>query len=898
MFGVMKLIFKKMKNFLFFILMLTTTNVFTQETISVNYFQEPLKNVIIDIEEKTDFLFSYSEEIVKDKSVTLNNSSISVAALISELILQTKLKFEKVSATQIIVMMPNNKISICGYLFDSQTKEALPFATVAVKGTYHGTTTNEDGFFEMEEVVPNSTIIFQYLGYAQKEMDASLLEKEDCANVFLEPQMQILKEIVLVEYINKGIDRHSDGSLTVTSERLGILPGLVAPDILQSLQVIPGISSLDESASGIQIRGGSPDQNLIFFDNVKLYNTGHFFGMISSINPYVVESAKVFKGGASPEYGDRISGVIDISSNKEVPEITEAGIGVNGTYADAYLKASLGQKVGLILSGRRSYTDMIQTPTFTALSEKVFQNTKITSNNIGQIIGQDEEEDFKNNVGEESFFFYDTNAKLIINPSLNDKVTLSGIFTNNNLDFSVTDDENVTKDKLVVENQGASFSWEGVRKAKWHHSLKTYYSNLDSDYKNTFTEEITVEEENIRKNMVEDFGIDVNLAYDLSSVSTIKAGYQYSYTDVFFQLFRDTDEDNNEEPEAPETSEEPEEGDYVPPVNSTLNNARDFNIKNQHINQSHGLYAEYLYRNKNKTFVSLGLRRTFYSIVNKSFLEPRINIEFPIAKALRLKATAEKRYQAISQLVLFEDTQLRLENNIWTLSDGQKTPVLESSQFSGGLILNRNDWTFDIDAYMKTIEGLTSFTNGFTSASEKLSEGKSDIFGIDVLVRKRYRNFRIWLGYTFNDVEYNFPYLQSTSFRGNNDITHNFRISNTYEIKNWELSLGWIFRSGVPFTPTEGFNSYTGSISFGKINSERLPEYHRLDASLLYKFFSSKSKFGGAIGISMQNIYSRRVPVSVYYRVNNNPETEQYELDQVQQLSLGFTPNFTLRLYF
>src|SRR5690606_34377384 len=119
---------------------------------------------------------------------------------------------------------------------------------------------------------------------------------------------------------------------------------------------------------------------LILFDGIRMYNTGHFFGMISAFNPYVVEAAKIFKGGASPEYGDRISGVIDISSGEKIPKEVSGGFGVNGTHADAFMRAPVGDKVGVIFSARRSYTDMLQTPTFDALSEKVFQNTTLVAN--------------------------------------------------------------------------------------------------------------------------------------------------------------------------------------------------------------------------------------------------------------------------------------------------------------------------------------------------------------------------------------------------------------------------------------------------------------------------------------------------------------------------------------
>lgn len=878
-----------MKKLLCPILLLLTTFVFSQQPLSIDYQETSLKQVLLDLEEKTNLSFSYAEEAIANKRITLVSTDITEARLLSELIAQTGLTFEKVSETQIIISLPSTKMDVCGYLFDGETNTSLPYATIIVTGTSKGTTTDENGFFQIEDIEQQGTLLVQYVGFADQIVNASGHGTDNCRNIYLQPQAQSLQEVVILGYLTKGVDKNSDGSFTLKNSALGILPGLVEPDVFQSIQLIPGITSLDESASGIQIRGGSPDQNLIYFDGIKLYNTGHFFGMISAINPYVVESAKIYKGGANPEYGDRISGVIDITSDTQVPVTTNGGAGINGTHADAFLKASLGKNVGLILSGRRSYTDVeaLQTPTFNALANKVFQNTKIVTGPTGEVIEDDDDDDDASEIlGGEDFFFYDGNAKLIIQPSKNDNIAISGLFTNNDLDFIARDDEDLTEDRLSVENQGASFAWQGTKFGNLHHSVKGYYTNFDSDYSNLVTEELEVEEENLRRNMVEDYGVDVNLMYDFLPLHAIKLGYQYSHTDVFFQLFRD---------EAGDTDIDPDDDDDIPLPSET----RDFNEVRQNINQANAVYAEYLYRPKNKGLVSLGVRGSHYSLVDDFFIEPRLNVEYPLSSTVRIKSTAEKRYQPISQLVEFEDTQLRLENNIWTLSDGGDIPILESTQFSGGFLLNVDGWTLDIDGYVKKIQGLTSFTNGFTNAAEQLSQGESDIVGVDVLLRKKLGDYRIWLGYTFNDVEYNFDELQNTPFPGNNDITHNFRIANTFEVKNWELSLGWTYRTGMPFTPVDGFSGITGDIAFGAINSERLPNYHRLDASAIYKFgISSNGTFRGTFGVSFQNIYARQIPISVFYRVDQNLNTGGDELNRIEQLSLGFMPNATFRLFF
>ena len=873
-----------MKRLVFAILVLCFFFSKAQTTLTLDYQSVDLKEVLLDIESKTSLTFSFSETVVDGKKVTLLGSAMQLSEVLQQLSSQTGLQFERISENQVIIRAPSTKKDICGYLFDGARNTPLANATILLTGTTIGVASDENGYFHMQDVDKDQNILIQYIGFSDKVLEISEFDSENCQNIRLTPAVESLEEVVVLAYLTKGIDKNADGSFTLNNAQLGILPGLVEPDVFQSIQLIPGISSLDESASGIQIRGGSPDQNLIYFDGIKMYNTGHFFGMISAFNPYITERAKIFKGGASPEYGDRISGVLDITTEEQIPEKTNGGFGLNGTQTDGFLKAALGKKVGLILSARRSYTDLLETPTYNALSDKVFQNTRVVTNTLGEVLEDDDEA--SEVLGGDTFFFYDGSAKLLVQPSENDKISVSGLFTKNDLDFFARDEEDITQDRLIVENKGASFEWSGTKFEKWEHSIKGYYSSFNSDYNNLITEDQTEEERNFRRNQVEDYGLDVNITYSFLPRHSIKLGYQYSNLDVFFELFRD---------EAGDADIEPEDNEDIPLPAET----RDFNVERSNTNQSNTFYGEYIYNPSNKGHVSLGIRGSHYSLVDDLFIEPRLNIEYPISSKFRLKGTAERRFQPVSQLIEFEDTQLRLENNIWTLSDGDEIPILESTQFSGGFLFDSNGWTLEVDGYVKKIKGLTSFTNGFTNAAEELSQGESDINGVDVLLRKKIKNYRVWLGYTFNDVEYSFEELQTTPFPGNNDITHNLRISNTLEMENWEFSLGWTYRTGSPFTTVDDFSTVTGDIDFAAVNSERLPGYHRLDASILYSFGGADKKGPrGTFGLSVQNIYDRQIPISVFYRVDDNPETGLLELNRIEQLSLGFTPNATLRFFF
>ncbi len=833
-----------------------------QAQVTKEYKETPLQQILQELSESYDLIFSFSNEIVKNKIVTLSIQNTPLDQVLNSLRTLTNLSFKKISDRQIIVSAPDTRIEICGYLFDESTNAPLSFASIIIESTKTGTITNDDGFFQLENIDQNETIRIQYVGYRDKVITASDFKVSDCPRIPVFVESTTLEEVLIVEYITKGIDKSIDGSFKITNENLGILPGQSEPDILQSIQLIPGINSPDETATGIQIRGGSPDQNLILWDGIKMYNTGHFFGMISAFNPYVVKDAKIFKGGADPKYGDRVSGVIDISSDREVPEKFNGGAGINGTHADVFFKAPIGNKVGLILSGRRSYTDFFESPTYDALSEKVFQNTKIIDN---PGTAEEDEEEVEEDIGVNDFFFYDTSAKLIIDVSENNKIMVSGIYTNNDLNFEIEDEEDLITDDLEITNEGSSFSWVGAWSKNFHHSLKGYYSKYNSDYLFTERQELVIEEQSIRKNTVEDIGIDLNLLYDLNTENSLTLGYQFSDNQVFYAITR--------------------EGDFETPINET-------DLVN---NSSNTLYFNYKLFLKNKGFLNLGIRTSHYSVVDDFYTEPRVNIEYPISSFLRIKATGELRYQPISQLIEFEDTQLRLENNLW-IHANDEVPVVESAQFSGGLLFSQNEWNIEIDGYYKNIKGLTSATNGFNTLTTDLSTGESVIFGVDVLLKKKFKNFRTWLGYTFNDIQYTFPEIQEGSFSGNNDITHNFRISNTLELNDWEFSLGWLWRSGAPFTDADLVNE---DIEFGAANAKRLPQYHRLDLSATYNFnFGQNGNWRGQLGASVRNLYNRQVPISISYRADDNPNTGEVELDILRQESLGFTPNLVFRMYF
>ena len=214
-----------------------------------------------------------------------------------------------------------------------------------------------------------------------------------------------LKEVLITNYLTSGLTKLNDGTLTLKPDTFGILPGLIEPDILQTIQALPGVMSLDETVSNINVRGGTHDQNLLLWDGIKMYQSGHFFGLISAFNPYITEEINVFKNGTRAKYGDGISSIIDIKLPNTIDNKFKAGGGFNLINADVFAKIPLTRNTELQVSTRRSVTDIITTPTYDQYFKRVFQDSDLTN------FSQNDDVIDKN----ESFYFYDITAKFLYN---------------------------------------------------------------------------------------------------------------------------------------------------------------------------------------------------------------------------------------------------------------------------------------------------------------------------------------------------------------------------------------------------------------------------------------------------------------------------------------------------
>src|SRR5690606_14414533 len=207
-------------------------------------------------------------------------------------------------------------------------------------------------------------ITINYVGYRSLELSARDFKSGECSTFFISAKIERLSEILLQNYIIKGINKSSTGALEISYVDFGLLPGLIEPDVLQTIQALPGIISSNETVSYLNVRGGTHDQNLFLWDGIKMYQTSHFFGMISAFNPYLTQEVSLIKNGSSAYYGDGVSGVISMRTGRKINDSLQVSAGINMINADVHLDAPVTKKSSVQVASRSSYNGILDTPTF------------------------------------------------------------------------------------------------------------------------------------------------------------------------------------------------------------------------------------------------------------------------------------------------------------------------------------------------------------------------------------------------------------------------------------------------------------------------------------------------------------------------------------------------------
>lgn len=667
------------------------------------------------------------------------------------------------------------------------------------------------------------------------------------------PYVNQLKEIYVSSYLTSGITKSSNGAVQITPEKIGILPGLAEPDILQTVQALPGVLSANEDVSNINIRGGTPDQNLVLYDGIRMYQTGHFFGLISAFNPNLVKNISVHRHGTQARYGNSVSSVLSMNLLDHVTKKVKAGVGANLLSINGFAIVPITKKIGIQFSARRSITDKIKTITYNKYFERIFQDSDLTNIDDAAIS--------KN----ENFYFYDTAFKLLCNISKHDKLRLNVLAINNILDYeedTVIEINNNTSRSTKSELKQESLALGLNYSRQWNTKLKTNILLYQSKYKLGGQNNNVLQNQNlIQNNNVNNYGLKFHAIQKPTKNLDIQLGYDLSQLEV--------------------TSLE------------KINNPQFERITKQFL-ITHAPYLEGHYVSANKAFKStLGARYNYINKFNTHILEPRFNISLRLFKNFRIGISGEYKSQYISQVIDLQNDFLGIEKRRWVLADNNINPITKSKQGALSLVYNKRNFLINVEAFIKHVNGITSPGQGFQNQYQFVySTGDYNIKGIDFLINKQFVNFKTWLSYSLSKNNYRFQDFNNNALFPNNiDINHTVNFSTTYKFNHLKIALGMNWHSAKPTTkPDLNAPIHRGSINFSEPNSSRLPNYFRVDFSSTYKLQLKKGKL--EMGAAIWNVFNKKNIINSYYQLSNN------RVSKINNSALTMTPNLSFRFWF
>src|SRR5690554_3815021 len=299
-----------------------------------------------------------------------------------------------------------SKATLSGYLKDAQTGEGLIGATIYVDEIKSGTTTNVYGYYAISLPAGSYSVTFNYLGYVALSQ-VVILDNDKVVNIEMQPDQKLLQAVeITAERANQNVTSMDIGVEKMDAKMIKNIPQFMGEvDIIRSIQLLPGVSTVGEGAMGFNVRGGNVDQNLILLDEAPVFNSSHLFGFFSVFNADAVKDFKLYKGGIPAKYGGRLSSVLDVRQIEGNMKSFHGSAGLGLISSRLMLEGPIAKdKASFMISGRRSYIDLFFL---------LFEDLKGTS-----------------------VFFYDLNAKVNYKIGERDRLFLSGYFGDDVMNFN------------------------------------------------------------------------------------------------------------------------------------------------------------------------------------------------------------------------------------------------------------------------------------------------------------------------------------------------------------------------------------------------------------------------------------------------------------------------------
>lgn len=817
--------------------------------LSQTHGKQSLQKVLAVLENRYDITFTYADDNIAGVSVTPPSDKFNLAEALRYLQQSTGLHFQQLNERFVTISKAEGSQEICGIITYSDTGEGVAGASIQSGESF--SISNENGYFSLKDISADSTVHIRFVGYKSMDIPVREFLGAPCKNIIIEPHFTPLEAIFVSAFITEGIDKKVDGSLVINAETLGMLPGLTEPDVMQTIQTLPGIQSINETISDINVRGGTNDQNLILWDGIRMYHSGHFFGLISAFNPYLTEKITLVKNGSSAGAGDGVSSTIDIRTDEQLSEYFSMGAGLNMINGDVLARIPLSEKTSLHVSARRSIADVMKTPAYKQYFMRAFRGSDVTDS-------PDPDSMIEKN---EKFYFYDTSLKFLYNITSKDKLRISFLNVNNDIEYEesalINNINEIRASGLEQQNLASGIFYSRLWNEKFRTSAQLYLSSYKLGAANS---DLQNDQLLLQENKVLDTGLKTDARIRLTTNIDLFTGYQFFETGI-----TNLDEINN------------------PPFRRSI----------KKVLRTHAAFSEVDFTS-DRTNMRMGVRANYLPAFQQFIIEPRFAFNQNLLEDFYLEILGEMKHQTTTQIIDLQSDFLGVEKRRWVLSNDDDIPIIKSKQVSGGLYYRKNRFLISLEGYYKSVEGIITSSQGFQNQFQFIrTSGNYKTIGVDFLTSKKFDQFTIWFSYSNAENTLEFNELIPPSFPGNLDIRHRAIFGGSFQKNGLELSAGLNWHSGKPFTePVKMKEMANNTINYDIPNGSRLDDYLRIDISGKYLFSISK-RVKGQVGASVWNILDRQNIVNTYFLINDNRQ-----LESIQQPSLGRTANVILRVTF
>jgi CarboxypepD_reg-like domain/TonB-dependent Receptor Plug Domain len=731
------------------------------------------------------------------------------------------------------LLAQERSIVISGKITDFGSGEGLIGANVYLERYSLGVVSNQYGFYSLKIPAGEVTLIVSYVGYDSKKIIFNI-NKDTLLNINL--SQSVLGEVVIRNNENTN---NSLGKLSIPVATLKKIPMLFGEaDLMKALSFTPGVMVGQEGSSGLYVRGGSPEQNLMLLDEAPLYNPSHAFGFLSVFNPDAIKNIDLYKGGFPARFGGRASSVVDITMKDGNYEQFNNDLSV-GLLSSRFLSEGplKRKKMSYMIAARQMNTALVFLPRYIKLWS-------------GKAV-----DEFTN------LWFYDINAKINYKISSKDQLHIS--LYNNKDFFNITEQNSVgklRKTTLDWANTTATLRYNRIVTPRLFGTVIGYYSNFNYKMQNLnitpVSNDIKLRNEFIIKNTIQDYGLKASFEFIANNNYTLKTGFENIWHN--FYPGRISFIDSNQPEKLIDNSNK-----SILAVETAVYIENEWNI-NKFI----------------KT--NAGLRISKFNVDSTVFVgvEPRLSVGIQLTSNQMLKFGLSRMTQYSHQL---STNGVGIPNDIWVPATLKALPVI-SQQIEAGWSWNigkKNQWTTSIDVYYKRMFDLIDYPQGVDIISNFkqnwqdliLTRGRGRVKGVEWFLQKKSGDLTGWLSYTFSKSE-----------RNNVSIVGNYKIN-----KNWSMAANWSYQTGYPITlPKSVGISLAGKPTpfYQYRNNNRMPDYHRLDIAFTYAHLTKKRQRQASWNFGVYNAYNRANPYyleldTIYESTSINTSSPIYDKNQI-----------------